>query len=85
MMADAFVEIRLLGGEGRAKQSSDLADAFHNVGREMYGWGSWSVTAFRSMLEHYVTKYRAADRLGGRDYVAILDETFESHGGDGDD
>ena len=75
MIAAAFVEIRLLGWEGKAQQAGDLADAFHNVPREMYGWGKWSRHIFRGMLEHYQHKY-PTEESGGRDYVAMFDEVF---------
>jgi hypothetical protein len=70
MMHRAFVEIRALGWAGRAEQAADLADAFHNLPKEMYGWGRWDVGTFRAMLKHYQDKY------GGGDYLAMLDRIF---------
>ena len=72
MMHHAFVEIRSLGWEGKAAQAADLADAFHNLPKEMYGWGGWSKPKFRGMLEAYHQKYR-------RDYyVRMLGATFDT-------
>lgn len=31
MMYAAFVEMRMLGWEGKSEQAADLADAFHNL------------------------------------------------------
>jgi hypothetical protein len=75
MMYQAFVEIRALGWAGRAGQASDLADAFHNLPKEMYGWGRWDVEGFRQMLQHYQDKYPRAVH-GGRDYLAMFDLIF---------
>jgi hypothetical protein len=72
MMHHAFVEIRALGWANKAEQASDLADAFHNLPKEMSGWGRWDVDIFRQMLQRYQDKYPRALN-GGRDYVAMLD------------
>jgi hypothetical protein len=74
MLAAALIEIRIAAGGGGgvdALQASDLADAFHNLPREMYGWGSWSVADFRGRLAYYQEKYP-----GGPDYVKMLDTIF---------
>jgi hypothetical protein len=72
MMASAFVEIRFVSWGGKAQQAADLADAFHNVPREMYGWGNWSRRIFRGMLESYERKYHDAT---GK-YVKMFDAIF---------
>jgi hypothetical protein len=69
------VEIRALGWAGKAEQASDLADAFHNLPKEMYGWGRWDVGVFRQMLQHYQKKYMRAENHPS-DYVAMLDRIF---------
>jgi len=70
-MHEAFVEIRHLP-EG---QAHDLAYAFHNLPRTMYGWGQWSVEGDRAPLMYYQTKY-LANR--GFHYVAALDAIFKA-------
>ena len=72
MIHHAFVELRLLGWAGHSEQAADLADAFHNISKEMYGWGSFSWDIFRGMLETYQHKWQATARV--RDYVEMLDE-----------
>ena len=74
MIHDAFVELRLLGWGGHGGQAADLADAFHNISKEMYGWGSFSWDIFRGMLETYQSKWRGKSAVSGRNYVALLDD-----------
>ncbi|MCI0455656.1 MAG: hypothetical protein L0Z62_01585 [Gemmataceae bacterium] len=69
MMAAAFIEIRMLGWGGHAQQAADLADAFHNLPREMYAWGVWRWDDLRRNLEDYQRRYNCS-----RDYVRMLDE-----------
>jgi hypothetical protein len=70
LMHAAFVELRYLTGD----QAHDLADAFHNVPKTMYGWGHWSVEGARAKLMHYQAKHKA--NLGF-DYVAAFDAVFK--------
>ncbi|MGC4043206.1 MAG: hypothetical protein QM758_05335 [Armatimonas sp.] len=70
MIHDAFVELRSLGWEGRPEQAADLADAFHNIPKEMHGWGNFSWSMFRSMLENYHLKWGSSYR----NYVIMLDK-----------
>ncbi len=74
MIHYAFVELRLLGWGDHGKQAADLADAFHNISKEMYGWGGFSWDTFRGMLGDYQGKWRGKSPVGGRDYVEMLDE-----------
>ena len=74
MIHYAFVEMRLLGWGGHGEQAADLADAFHNIPKEMYARGRFSWEIFRGMLETYQSKWRGEIPSGGRDYVAMLDE-----------
>ena len=77
LMSDAFLEIRTLTSQGHDKQAAALADVFHNIGREMYGQGRWSVPDFRDQPRGYLERYRQKNRaVGGRNYVALLDEIF---------
>jgi hypothetical protein len=75
LLAAALVEIRSVAGGGHkgvdAVQAHDLAYAFHNLPREMYGWGTWSIAGFRGRLVHYQRKYP-----GGTDFVKMLDKIF---------
>jgi len=70
LMHEAFVELRYLPEE----QGHDLAYAFHNLPKTMYGWGDWNVQGARAQLEHYQTKHRA--NLGF-DYVAAFNAIFK--------
>ena len=79
MIHAAFVEVRLLGWAGEARQAADLADAFHNIPKEMYGWGSFSWEMFRGMLATYQRKWRTPERRDGPDYLAMLDQVEASH------
>lgn len=68
----AFVELRLLGWAARADQAADLADAFHNLPKEMWGWGNFNWDMTRGMLEAYQAKWHGHTQF---DYVAMLDES----------
>lgn len=72
----AFVEIRIIGSEGKGNQASDLADIFHNVSREMFGWGSWNPDIFRGMLQDYQDKYHGESYFGKFDYVMRFNEIY---------
>jgi hypothetical protein len=74
MIHYAFVELRLLGWGGHSEQAAALADAFHNISKEMYGWGSFRWETFRGMLETYQRQWRGKATVSGRDYVEMLDE-----------
>jgi hypothetical protein len=78
MIAAAFVEIRLLGWDGKAAQAADLADAFHNVPREMYGLGTWSRSLFRAGLEGYQQKYHVPGQSSHRNYATWFDRIMDS-------
>ena len=69
LMYHAFVELRYLPEE----QAHDLAYAFHNLPKTMYGWGHWSVEGARAALSRYQTKHQG--NLGF-DYVASFDAIF---------
>ena len=73
MIHHAFLELRLLGACGNGEQVSDLADAFHNIPKEMFGWGNFSWEIFRGMLETYQSKWRSKTTVTGRNYVEMLD------------
>lgn len=73
MLAQAIIQMRSLGWAGQAEQIADLADAFHNLPREMYGWGQWDWDLFRLMLRDYQCKYFGKDKAESG-YVAMLDQ-----------
>lgn len=73
MLADAIIQMRALGWDGEAAQVADLADAFHNLPREMYGWGRWNWDFFRLSLRHYQCKYFGEDKAESG-FVAMLDQ-----------
>ncbi|WP_428307694.1 hypothetical protein [Lacipirellula sp.] len=66
----AFIELRSISD--RAAQVEALADAFHNLPVEVYGWGCWDVALTRSMLQEYRSRYPD----GGPDYVDMFDKIF---------
>ena len=71
MMYAAFLEIRTLGGSGKAEQAGDLADAFHNLPNDMWH-DDFSLKFFRdAFLVGYQKKYPV--RMV-RDYVKMVDE-----------
>ncbi|MBU0753844.1 MAG: hypothetical protein KJ645_01805 [Planctomycetes bacterium] len=72
----AFIEIRAISAEGRCKQASDLADAFHNMPREIYGCGKWSKSLTRGMMQDYQNKYHDEDYSPKYDYVSAFDDIF---------
>ncbi|MEM7791654.1 MAG: hypothetical protein AAF546_09660 [Verrucomicrobiota bacterium] len=76
LVAAAFIEIRLLGWAGESEQIADLADAFHNIPREIYGWGGWNVDITRAMLQSYQDKYHAKSYSGTTNYVSLFDTIF---------
>lgn len=69
LIASAFIELRYLDGQ----QAHDLAYAFHNLPKEIYGWGTWSVEIMRGRLGYYQTKH--SGNLGF-DYVKAFDSIF---------
>lgn len=70
MMYFAFLEIRLLAQTSKATQAGDLADAFHNLPKEMWSEG-FSLEDFREdFLVSYQIKY--PEQIT-RNYVALLD------------
>jgi hypothetical protein len=71
MMYFAFLEIRALGWAGKSEQAADLADAFHNLPKEMWT-KNFSLEFFRdSFLTVYQKKYPEREN---RNYVAMLNE-----------
>jgi hypothetical protein len=69
LIASEFVELRSLEGE----QARDLAYAFHNLPKEIYGWGTWSVEVMRARLGYCQSKHKESL---GFDYVDAFDTIF---------
>ena len=69
LMYIAFMELRYLRSGDR---SNDLAYAFHNLPKEIYGWGTWSIKQTRDRFLYYQKKHPN----GGADYVALFDKIF---------
>ena len=74
----AFVEMRALGWSGQAQQAADLADAFHNISKEMHGWGCFTWADFASRLRQYQAIWRADDLAEFPDYSSMLDEVRQT-------
>jgi len=69
MMYFAFLEIRSLGGQGKAEQAADLADAFHNLPKDMWT-DSFDLVEFRNLyLRPYQEKYSGQ---ATRNYVDLV-------------
>lgn len=63
----ALLEIRMLGYLGKAEQAADLADAFHNLPKDMWK-EDFTLEYFRGgFLDAYQQKYPGASV---QDYVA---------------
>lgn len=70
----AFVELRILGWESRNQQVADLAEAFHNLPREMYEADGFDWELFKGDLKGYQDKYHQQSYSGKINYLAKLDE-----------
>ena len=69
LMHEAFVELRYLPEE----QAHDLAYAFHNLPKTMYGRGHWNIEGERGRFMRYQTKYKTNLDF---DYVVAFDAIF---------
>ncbi len=57
MMSFAFIEIRMLCNQGKTEQAADLAEAFHNLPKEMWT-DPFDLLEYRNeFLEPYQKKY----------------------------
>ena len=77
MMRIAFIEIRGLAWNGRAKQAGDLADAFHalpvNIWREDF--------SLQFLRDAFVRQYQRKHPRGRLyDYVGLVDEIIAMKG-----
>ena len=71
MMYHAFLEIRILGWAGKAQQAADLADAFHNLPKDMWTENFCLEDYRETFLTVYQEKY--PDR-SNRNYVAMINQ-----------
>jgi hypothetical protein len=78
MIERAFVELRSLTLEGKSAQASDLADAFHNIPREMFDARIFCWDRFRDELVKYQQKYPESVRTFA-DFVTMLDKIHDSN------
>ncbi len=75
MLHFALIEMRQLGWAGKSEHAADLADAFHNLPKDMWK-EDFSLEFFRdAFLKVYQEKYPEG-RI--RDYVAIVNEMLAS-------
>jgi hypothetical protein len=76
-MYHAFLEIRVLGWEGKAEQAAELADAFHNLPNLLFS-DHFDWDSFRDLyLADYQQKYPRPQH-GMFDYVARFDEIVKN-------
>lgn len=70
LVAQALIEIRMLCWNNKPAQAADLADAFHNLPREMYGWGGFGWETLTKGLAQYRQKYEGTV---GLDYAVEVE------------
>jgi hypothetical protein len=71
LIYSALLEIRQLGWDGKSGQAADLADAFHNLPREMWK-DDFSLEQFRDLfLKDYQASY-PKERI--RNYLKQVDQ-----------
>ena len=68
MLYHALLEIRILGWEGKAQQSADLADAFHNLPTMLWS-ENFSFKIFRVFLKYYDETYPNSNK-----YLKMVDK-----------
>jgi hypothetical protein len=78
MIYQAFIEIRLLGWDGKSSQCADLADAFHNIPYQISDPRNWSWSGQRRALSHYCEKYKGS-RPASFNYVQSLNLIAEGN------
>ncbi len=68
----AFVDIRESLRDGKIQDAEALADVFHNIPHEMYGYGLWNLASVVNSLREYRAMH------GGRRYLDYLRKIFKS-------
>jgi hypothetical protein len=77
MMHYTFVEARLLGWDNKAQQVADLAEAFHNLPRELYDPHGFDWNLFKGDIQGYQDTYHRQSYRGKFNYLTML-ETMSS-------
>lgn len=72
MIYRAFLEIRILGWNGKTEQAAALADAFHNVPNMMWS-EDFSLFFFRNFLESYQQRFPEHEKF---DFLKMFDRFF---------
>lgn len=72
LVGDVLVLIRTLARESGDENIEALADAFHNLPREIYGWGQWDRKLTRSVIADYAEKFDNPGLL--ETFAACFDE-----------
>ncbi len=71
MIHEAFIEIRILGFQGKSQQASDLADAFHNLPVYLEADNFSFDILRRNFIEPYHRKYPERSCF---DYLKMLEK-----------
>jgi hypothetical protein len=71
LLSHAFTDIRSYAWNGKGEQTAELADIFHNIPKEMHGYGLWDLSSLIESLKEYQKKY------GGRNYISELSRIFD--------
>jgi hypothetical protein len=71
-MPQAFNQIRMLARDHGIGEIESLSDAFHNMPREIYGWGEWSADTARGMLADHQAGH-------GGNWVEAFDEAMDQN------
>ncbi|MGA2542512.1 MAG: hypothetical protein ABSG78_13240 [Verrucomicrobiota bacterium] len=75
LLHHALIEMRVLAWAGKSGQTADLADAFHNLPKDMWR-EDFSLEFFRdAFLKDYHQKYPGGTVVN---YVAAIDEMLAS-------
>ena len=53
LISYAFTDIRSYAWEGKYNQAAELADIFHNIPQEMYGYGLWDLSVLVEDLAEF--------------------------------
>ena len=69
VVARALVEIRSLARESGNRQIEELADAFHNMPRDMFEQGAWNHEFARGALLDYGNRYKRSGYVSEFDQV----------------
>jgi hypothetical protein len=68
--------MRAIGAATKGIQVSELAEIFHEIPREMWGWDGWNPAFLRRRLEQYQERYHQQYYEGRCNYLAMFDNIF---------